>query len=524
MSAYEIPKEVLAIAEKLESAGYEAYLVGGCVRDMLMGSTPKDWDIATNAKPEEILKLFPDSVYENQFGTVGVKSEPRINADQNADKRGSSRIKKISVDQRGNPRESALNVIEVTTFRLEGKYTDKRHPDEIKFAKTIEEDLGRRDFMVNAMALRVNTNPQMHTNATNKRGLIDPFSGQKDLEAKLIRAVGDPEKRFSEDALRLMRAVRFAVQLNFSIERKTESAIKKHAGLLEMIAKERIRDEFIKIIMTPRAKQGIELLEELGLLKYIVPELREGIGVGQNKHHIYTVWEHNLRALDYAVSENYSLEIRLASLLHDVGKPKTKAGDGPDSTFYNHDIVGAKMAAKALDRLVFPKDITEKVAHLVRFHLFYYNVGEVSEAGVRRFIRRVGPEYIDDLLKIREADRIGSGVPKAVPYKLRHLQFMIEKVKADPISPKMLKVNGEEVMEILGIPPGPKVGQILGVLLEEVIDEPQKNTKENLESRIKDLGKLSEKELVNMAKQAKEKKEEFESGVEEEMKRKYYVK
>ncbi|MDP3015336.1 MAG: HD domain-containing protein [bacterium] len=495
-----IPEEIILVANKLVASGYNAYLVGGCVRDLLMGREPKDWDVATDAKPEEIQKIFstfagatadkPATVYENKFGTVGVKT--------------------------GSDNES-LKIIEITTFRIEGKYTDKRHPDEIKFAETIEEDLGRRDFTINAIALKPNTQ-------NLKPELVDPFNGQDDIKNKIIRAVGNPEDRFNEDALRLMRAVRFATELDFSIQGKTAVAVKKQAGLLEMIAKERIRDEFIKILMAEKAVSGIQLLEDLGLLRFIAPELRDGIGVGQNKHHIYTVWEHNLKALDYAAKKNYSLEIRLAALLHDIGKPATKVGEGLDCTFYNHEIVSAKLAAEILDRLRFPKDLAEKIIHLVRYHLFYYNVGEVSEAGVRRFLARVGPENVDDFIKIREADRIGSGVPKAVPYKLRHLLFMIEKVKQDPISPKMLKVNGEDVMKILGIEPGPRVGRILSVLLDEVIENPEKNTKENLEFRIQDLGKLSDIELEKLAKISRGKKEEFESGIEEEMKKKFYVK
>ncbi|MEK7193969.1 MAG: HD domain-containing protein [Patescibacteria group bacterium] len=487
----EIPREIKNIAEKLQKANFQAYLVGGCVRDLLIGREPKDWDIATNAKPEEIQKIFPDSVYENKFGTVAVKSA-------------------ISNQQ------SAISIVEITTFRLEGKYTDKRHPNEIKFAKTIEEDLARRDFTINALAL------SLAEGTADK--VIDPYGGQKDLKNKTIRTVGNPEERFNEDALRLMRAVRFAVELNFTIEKKTALASFGLAGLLEVIAKERIRDEFIKILMTPRAEEGIQILEDTGLLRYIIPEIREGIGVGQNKHHIYTVWEHNLRSLDYAAKNNYSLEIRLAALLHDIGKPKTKAGEGLDSTFYNHEIVGAKIAAQILDKLHFSRDIAEKVIHLVRYHLFYYNVGEVTEAGVRRFLRRVGPENVEDFIKVREADRIGSGVPKAVPYKIRHLLFMIEKVKRDPISPKMLKVNGEDVMKILNIPPGPRVGRILAVLLDEVIENPEKNNEKNLRFRIDELGKLPDGELEKLAKSSREKKEEFESGIEEEMKKKFYVK
>lgn len=487
---FNIPEEILNIAEKLGKNNFQTYLVGGCVRDLLMNREPKDWDITTSAKPQEIQKIFPESVYENSFGTVAIKT---------------------------NSENEKLKIVEITTFRIEDKYTDKRHPDEVKFAKTIEEDLARRDFTINAIALKPKTKNQ-------KFELVDPFNGQEDIKNKIIRTVGNPIDRFNEDALRLMRAIRFSVQLNFKIEEETFLAIKKESGLIEMIAKERIRDEFIKIIMTPLAKKGIELLEESWLLKYIIPELREGINTGQNKHHIYTVWEHNLRALDYAVGKNYSLEIRLASLFHDIGKPKTKSGEGLNCTFYNHEVVGAKMAVKIMDNLRFPKNIAEKVIHLVRYHLFYYNVGEVTASGVRRFLARVGPENIDDLIKVREADRIGSGVPKALPYKLRHLLFMIEKVKRDPISPKMLKINGEDIMEILKIEPSPKIGKILSILLEEVIEEPEKNTNKNLELRIEDLGKLSDNDLAKMAQLAKDKKEEFEGGVEEEIKKKYYVK
>jgi poly(A) polymerase/tRNA nucleotidyltransferase (CCA-adding enzyme) len=481
-----IPKEVKEVSEKLLKKGHQAYLVGGCVRDLLLKREPKDWDVATDATPTEVQKIFSDSVYENDFGTVGVKTDSK---------------------------DEKLKIVEVTTFRLEGKYSDKRHPDEVKFAKTIEEDLGRRDFTVNAMALGL-----------DGEELIDPYGGQKDLKDKVIKTVGNPDKRFEEDALRLMRAVRFAVELGFGIDETTLKAIKDQSGLLQMIAKERVRDELAKMIMASRAAEGMILLEDTGLLKHVMPELREGIGCGQNKHHIYTVFDHNVRALNYTAEKGYSFVVRLASLLHDVGKPRTKGGDGPDSTFYNHEVVGARMTVKILDNLRFSKEIVDKVSHLVRSHLFYYNVGEVTEAGVRRFLSRVGPENVDDLLKVREADRIGSGVPKAFPYKLRHLLFMIEKVKHDPIHPKMLKLRGDDVMKILGIAPGPRIGKILGILLEEVLDDPKKNDKKHLEGRARELGDFSDKVLDEMAKKARETKEEFESGVEEEMKGRYHVK
>ena len=482
---FNVPQEVQAIANDLTKKKFQAYLVGGCVRDLLMNRVPKDWDIATDANPLVVQRLFPESVYENAFGTVGVKT-------------GSD--------------EGSLKIVEVTTFRLEGGYSDKRHPDEIAFAKTIEEDLARRDFTVNAIALQL-----------TKNQIVDPYDGQKDIKRATIRTVGEPAKRFEEDALRLMRAARLAVELSFTIGLETERAIRRHAGLLEMIAKERIRDELIKIVLHENAGHGIRLLQELHLLRYVIPELQESVGVTQNKHHIYTVFDHSVRALEYTAKQNYSLLIRIASLLHDVGKPRTKRGDGPESTFYNHEVVGARMTAEILERLHFPRSFIEAASHLVACHMFYYNVDEVSPAGVRRFLARVGLENVDDLMKIREADRIGSGVPKATPYKMRHLQFMIEKVKRDPISPKMLTIHGDDLMRALNLKPGPRIGYILSALLEEVIDDPSKNDRAHLERRAQKLNELTDAELKKLAKKAKNAAEEFESGAEERMKKKYSV-
>ena len=483
-----IPQEVCHIIATLEQAGFEAYVVGGCVRDLLQNTEPKDWDITTNAKPESIQKLFSDSVYENDFGTIGVKT-------------GSC--------------DGALAIVEVTTFRIEGAYSDNRHPDFIRFAETLKEDLSRRDFTINALAAKIVEGGMDE--------IVDPFGGKKDLEQKIIRAVGNAPDRFGEDALRMMRAIRFACQLKFDIEDATQRAIREHAPLLAHVSKERIRDEFSKIILSPEAAWGVQMLYGLELLRFVIPELVEGVGVTQNKHHIFTVWEHNLRALDYAVLKNYSLEVRLASLLHDVGKPRSKKGEGPDATFYAHEMIGGKMTKKILETLRYPHDVVAHVTHLVRYHLFYYNVGEVSAAGVRRFIARVGENAIDDLIKIREADRIGSGVPKAVPYKLRHLLFMIDKVKHDPISPKALKLNGTELMTLLAIPPSPRVGNILNILLQEVIEDPKKNTLEFLEKRAKELNDLSDNALDALRLEAENVKEEFEAQKEGEMKKKFYV-
>ncbi len=323
----------------------------------------------------------------------------------------------------------------------------------------------------------------------------------------------------------MLRAIRFSCQLGIGwvIEKDTQDAIQKLAPSLKNISQERTRDEFTKIIMTPQGAWGVELLRRYGLLEYIIPELLEGVDVGQNKHHIYTVWEHNVRALAYAIDKNYSLEIRLGSLLHDVGKPRTKGGDGPESTFYKHEYVGAHMTRGILERLRFSKHIVSYVTHLVRNHLFYYNVDEVSEAGVRRFISRVGIENIDDLIKIREADRIGSGVPKAVPYKLRHLLFMVDKVRRDPISPKMLAVNGSQLMDALQLKPSPRLGWILGILLEDILDDPKRNVTDVLIERAKELHTLSDEEIKRLFIKSKERAQECEAGIEGEMKKKHKV-
>ena len=536
-----IPKEVLQIAEILKQAGHQAYLVGGCVRDLLLRVEPKDWDITTSAKPEVVLKLFPDSVYENQFGTVGVKTESE------------------------NPR---FKIVEVTTFRLEGKYTDKRHPDEVKFVKTVEEDLSRRDFTVNALALSLTEGMALNLGVvgndgdardvgnvekaqvlpagrqgsrSNKRSdqisrtLIDPFGGQKDLKAKIIRAVGDPEERFTEDALRLLRAVRFSAQLDFKIEKETHVAMQKHAGLLEFISKERIRDEFSKLLMTTSGHWGVELMRELGLLQYVIPELLTGVGVEQNQHHIFSVYEHNLKSLQYAVEKNFLLELRLASLLHDVGKPKsrqwkntltgkkTRAGKKGDWTFYGHEVIGAKQAVAILERLKYSKDIIEHVSLLVYEHMFVYDPDVVTLSGVRRLLSRVGSENIEDLIKLREADRIGSGVPKAQPYRLRYLQAMIEKVKTDPISAKMIAIKGDEVIEVSGLIPGPAIGAIIAILLEEVLEDPKKNDKKQLVARVKELAKISEKKLIEMSHASKKRAATEQEKIDGEIKKKYFV-
>ena len=487
-----IPTGVLKILAQLENNGWESFLVGGCVRDLLLRQEPKDWDITTKAQPDEIQKIFPDSFYDNRFGTVGVKTEK-------------------------------LRIIEITTFRAEGEYTDARHPDKIKWAKTLNEDLSRRDFTVNAIAIEVKSEIQNSKFKTNpKLILIDPFEGQKDLENKILRTVGDPNKRFAEDALRMMRAARLAIELGFRIEAKTFEAIKKNSPLIKNIAQERIRDELVKILTTPQAAEGIDLLREASLLRFIIPELLDGYGVAQNLHHIYDVYTHNLKSLETAAKKNYNLIVRLAALLHDIGKPKAKRGEGETSTFYNHQIIGARMAKKILERLKFSREVIRRVILLIRNHMFVYDVDRVKASGVRRVIRKVGLENIQDLINLRVADRLGSGCPKAIPYKLRHFQYMVEKVSRDPISAKMLKINGEDIMRELKIPPGPKIGAILDLLLAEVIDNPNKNNSEYLIQRAKEL--LLENNLLDQRGKAQQKINQVEEGEEREIKKKYWVK
>ena len=493
---FNIPVEVLTIIQQLQKNNFEAYLVGGCVRDLLLKKEPKDWDIATQAKPEEIQRIFPESIYENAFGTVGIKTSSE---------------------------QENLKIIEATTFRKEGKYTDKRHPDYVVFAETIEEDLSRRDFTINALALKID----FQENLKNRFRIIDPFNGQKDLRDKIIRTVGNPEERFQEDALRLMRAIRLAVELNFKIEEKTFSAIQKMASLLQQIAPERIRDEFVKIILTPLAAEGILLLHEANLLKQFLPELEEGVGVGQNKHHIYSVFEHLWRSLDYAARNNYSLEVRLAALFHDLGKPRTKEGEGPNSTFYNHEMESTKMVYNLMTRLRFDKKTIKKVIKLVRYHGFVYDPEITTDSSIRRLILKVGKENIFELAKLREADRIGSGCPKAKPFRLRHFLFRVEKIlkemAGEQPSLKMLKINGNEIMKITNLQPGPKVGAILNILLEEILDDPLKNEKKYLEKRAKELSQLSDKELEEKQKMAKEKYLDLLKEEEEQLKKKHQV-
>jgi tRNA nucleotidyltransferase (CCA-adding enzyme) len=465
---FNIPEEVKNISRVLSSTHFENYIVGGSVRDLLLGIKPKDWDLTTNAKPEEIEPLFENTFYENEYGTVGIVNE--------------------------NPKDETLRVIEVTPFRIESGYSDYRRPDKVEWGKTVEEDLKRRDFTINAIAYELETGR-----------IIDPFLGQKDIEKQLIKTVGDPNERFSEDALRMLRAIRLASTLGFAIESETQNAIEKNKELLKHISKERIRDEFVKIIMSPSPALALETARRLGVLEYISPELLKGYGVEQNQAHAYTVWEHLLRSLEHAVKKDFPLHVRIAALMHDIAKPHTRKWINNQWTFYGHEVVGAKIAKNILNDLKFPKEIVDKVTKLIRWHMFFSDTEEITLSAVRRMVRNVTPELIWDLMNVRAADRIGTGRPKESPYRLRKYHAMIDEVMRDPISVKQLKVNGEDIMKLTGTTGGPHIGYILEILLSEVLDDPALNEEKYLKKKVLELHELKKEELAKLGKEAREK-------------------
>ena len=484
----QIPSEVSRITETLTKAGYEAWIVGGCVRDVLLGRTPKDWDITTNANPEQIQGLFENTFYTNEFGTVGI-----VNDDAT---------------------DESVKVVEATPYRVEGKYSDARRPDSVEFSKNIEDDLKRRDFTVNALAY----NP-----ATGQ--LLDLYGGIQDASKGILRAVGEPEERFAEDALRIMRAIRISAELGFSIEEHTKAAMQKCAGQLAKISKERIRDEFVRILNSPKPMNALILSQNIGILKYIAPELEAGMGVEQNQAHSFDVFEHNLRALQHAADKNWSFEVRLAALFHDVGKPASRRwGDEKhDWTFHGHDVVGARITKKALEALKFPRETIDTTEKLVRWHMFFSDPDKITLSAVRRIITNVGKESIEDLVKLRICDRIGTGRPKEQPFRLRKYQAMIEEALHDPISVGMLAVDGKDIMQITGERPGPRLGWMLHALLEEVLEDPKLNTKEHLSSKILEYKALSDKELMKLGEAGKDKRDELEEETVKEIQKKYFV-
>lgn len=477
-----LPENVLWTIQQLHTHGYEAYLVGGSVRDLLLGRTAKDWDITTNAVPQQIIEVFEQTdrrvVYENSFGTVGI-----INKDLEI--------------------ESPEYEIEITPYRTEGSYTDHRRPDEVTFAQTLEEDLSRRDFTINAMAY-----DPVHD------ALIDLYGGREDLSKGLVKTVGDAKERFKEDALRIMRAVRFSAQLGFSLHEDTIFGIKNHITTLKHVSAERKRDELLKIFDARHAKDAFVAMQKLGMLHEIIPELEEGISCEQGGIHSFDVWTHLLKSLEHATQKDYPLHVKIAALFHDIGKPRTRrAANGRGTkewTFYGHEVVGARMAKGIMLRLKFPKTLSEPVEKLVRYHMFFSDPDSITLSAVRRMVRNVGEELIWNLMDLRTCDRIGTGIAKEKSYRLRKYYAMIEEVLRDPISVSMLKINGDIMIHELHMKPGKRMGWILHALLEDVLDDPTKNTREYLEQRLKELDSLSDEELQKKGEAGKEKREDEE--------------
>lgn len=455
MTSYSLPYEAKTVMQKLKKAGFEAYAVGGCVRDLLLGRKTKDWDFTTNATPVQIRTLFPKSFYDNKFGTVGIPIKQKTN------------------DKRQTAKDD-IAIYEVTTYRSEGHYSDYRHPDKIVFGDSLEEDLKRRDFTINALAY-------------NGRQFIDLFAGKKDLENKIIRAVGNPDARFKEDALRLMRAVRLATQLEFIIEDDTYAAIKNDAHLIEKISSERIRDELYKILSTNFPDEGIRLLKNAGLLQYVLPELEKCFGVDQKspkRHHIYDVGTHLLLSLKHCPSTNPV--VRLATLLHDAGKVQTynKTDEGV-ITFYNHEIISASIVRNIASRLHLSKKDKDLLFKLVRYHQFTVDERQTDSA-IRRIIRNVGQENLKDMLDLRTGDRLGGGA-RETSWRLELFKKRLIEVQKQPFTVADLKVDGHDVMKIYGIGSGPLVGSVLNMLFNDVVEGKLPNERKILLKRIKDF-------------------------------------
>lgn len=447
-----LPVFIIDIIKTFQKNKFEAYVVGGAIRDLLLGKNPSteenNWDMTTNATPEQILKLFPDGFYNNKFGTVTIPI---------------SNIKnKISNNL----------LIEITPFRKESEYKDNRHPNKIEWAKTIEEDLARRDFTINAIAF-------------DGQKIIDLFEGQKHLKEKLIVAVGEPDTRFKEDGLRLIRAIRFTSQLGFLIEEKTRISIQQNSQLITNISWERIRDELLKIIESDNPAEGILFLKNTGLLGYILPEVDLCFMIPQKsplRHHVYDVGTHLIMALKSCPSKDPIT--RLATLLHDIGKVKTFKKDEKTQliTFYNHEVVSTKLVIKIADRLRLSNNQKEKLVRLVKYHQFTVSELQTDKA-VRRFIRELGKEYIQDMLDLRTGDRIGSGATPT-SWRLELFKKRLIEVQKEPFTVKDLKIDGNDVMKKLNIKPGKQVGEILNKLFDQVVEKKLKNEKQQLLNNI----------------------------------------
>lgn len=439
----EIPAHALTVVERLERYGYEAYVVGGCVRDSLLGRSPKDWDVCTNALPEEVLRVFKrfhviKTGLQHGTVTVMVNHEP----------------------------------VEVTTFRIDGAYTDNRHPDSVNFVSRVEEDLARRDFTINAMAF----NPT--------RGLVDAFDGQADLKAGVIRCVGEPDARFNEDGLRILRALRFAARYNFGIETETAFSIHRNRHLLENVSVERIFTELKGILIGEGVLGMMQAFPDVFTI--IIPELAATIGFDQhNPHHIYDVWTHTAHAVQAAPADEV---IRLALLLHDIAKPATfTRGDDGRGHFYGHGTRGANMARSILRHLKSDTTTMENVVTLVREH---DNTLPTTAPGMRRIIGRLGLNTLNQLFTIKQADMDAQSSHERLEKQvtLRNARLLLEDVLEGPPAYTVgdLALAGRELIA-MGLKPGPAMGSILKTLLAEVQDECLANTREALTPRAQEL-------------------------------------
>ena len=435
-----VPPSVLDLLRTMWESGHAAYVVGGSIRDVVLGRTPVDWDLATDALPERVQELFSGAVYENRFGTVAVRC---------ADER----------------------VVEITTFREDHDYADFRRPHRVEFGATIQADLARRDFTVNAMAWgAVAGGPAPGASPE----LVDPYDGQTDALAGILRAVGDPRARFAEDALRMIRAVRLAATLGFGVEPATLAGIQARSSLVAHLSGERIAAELDKLLAAAVPSIGLRLMSDTDLLAPISPDLAAQRGIAQNKLPGEDLWDHTLRAVDAARADRPV--VRLAVLLHDIGKPATLA----DGHFIGHDAVGADLAGAFLDRLRSPRSVRERVVHLVRQHMFSYEANW-SDAAVRRFILKIGRESVDELFEVREADNVGSGLPPGAGL----LGELRDRVRAEleaeaVLDLRGLAIDGSDLIEELGMSPGPTLGRVLDELLERVIADPALNDRPTL--------------------------------------------
>jgi putative nucleotidyltransferase with HDIG domain len=439
-----VPEPVRRLLEALQKAGHRAVLVGGCVRDLARGVDVADWDVGTSATPTEVQARFPRTAPTGlRHGTVTVHSD--------------------------------AGPVEVTTFRTESEYSDARHPDHVTFTDDLRADLERRDFTVNAIAW----DPIADREA-------DPFGGRADLAAGILRAVGDPRRRFHEDGLRPVRAARFTATLEFEIEPATFEAMGASRARVALVAAERIRDEVVKLVGARTPSRGFEVLRRSGLLAILLPEVEACVAVAQNRYHAHDVYHHTLYTCDAAPREK--LRVRLAALFHDVGKPATRVErENGDATFYNHQFESARLAEKALTRLRFPRETVDGVVHLVRQHMFDYRP-EWSDAAVRRFLRAVGPEHVADLFDLRIADNIGNGTRTGFPHYLDELSDRIDGIlsRSQAFALRDLAVDGRDVMREQRLPAGPEVGVVLERLLEEVIEHPERNDRPYLLKRLRD--------------------------------------